>query len=167
MRKNRQLKPDATYHVTAHINTGRVALEPDEFKKLFMQVVKDAKEKHSFSLKNFVIMDNHIHFLIKPLLNSSLSKIMQWILAVFAIRYNKETESSGHVWRSRFWSEIKEDEEAIEAVFKYIAENPVKAEIVKEARDYVYSGVYYILQEIFEIVDKPDDKLMKICNEYG
>ena len=75
----------AEYHVTARINRGEFALESKEIKEMFLQTVKRAKEKYLFKLKNFVIMDNHIYFLIKPGKDENLSKIMKWILSVLAI----------------------------------------------------------------------------------
>ena len=101
MRKPRQLKKGAKYHVSAKINRDEHIFEPDQIKYLFMEIVKRSKKKYKYSLENFVIMNNHIHFLIKPDENESLSKIMQWILSVFAIYYNKIHILKGHVWRSR------------------------------------------------------------------
>ena len=66
MRKPRYLITGAEYHVTAKINQGEFALELKEIKEMFLQTVKRAKEKYFFKLKSFVIMDNHIHLLIKP-----------------------------------------------------------------------------------------------------
>ena len=60
------LQEGATYHVTAKINRGEHIFESDEIKNLFMDTVKRAKKKYKFSIKNFVIMNNHIHFLIEP-----------------------------------------------------------------------------------------------------
>ena len=87
MRKPRILQEGATYHVTAKINRGEHIFESDEIKSLFMDIVKRAKKKYKFSIKNFVIMGNHIHFLVEP--KDCLSKVMQWILSVFAVYYNK------------------------------------------------------------------------------
>ena len=89
MRKPRYLIMGAEYHITAKINRGEFALESKVIKEMFLQTVKRAKEKYSFKLKSFVIMDNHIHLLIKPGKSENLSKIMQWILSVFAKHYNK------------------------------------------------------------------------------
>ena len=94
MRKPRILQEDATYHITAKINRGEHLFESDETKSLFIDVVKRAKMKYKFSIKNFVIMDNHIHFLIEP--KDNLSRIMQWILSVFAVYYNKMYKLTGH-----------------------------------------------------------------------
>ena len=87
MRKPRYLQIDADYHVTAKINRGEFALEPQIIKEMFMFTVKRAKMKYSFKLKNYVLMDNHIHLLIRPGKNENLSRIMQWILGVFAKCY--------------------------------------------------------------------------------
>ena len=102
MRKPRILCEGATYHVVAKINRGEDALEADDMKRLFMMVIKRAKKKYMFSIKNFVIMDNHAHFLIEPKENENLSRIMQWVLSVFAIYYNKIHKLTGHLWRFRF-----------------------------------------------------------------
>jgi len=68
-------------------------LQSDRMKDLFIEVISRAKKKYDFSLDNFVIMGNHFHFLIKPGKKESLSKIMQWILSVFAMAYNRITGS--------------------------------------------------------------------------
>ena len=65
MRKLRLLKEGAKYHVSAKINKGEHIFEPDEIKKLFMNIVKRSKKKYKFSLYNFVVMNNHIHFIIR------------------------------------------------------------------------------------------------------
>ena len=154
MRRPRILREGATYHVTAKINRGEHLFEPDEIKNLFMDVVKRAKKKYKFSIKNFVIMDNHIHFLIEP--KDNLSRIMQWILSVFAVYYNKMHKLTGHCWNFRFWSKIIDNIRQLFDTFSYISDNPVKSEIVKSAEEYRYGGFYHIIKSNFEIVDKPE-----------
>ena len=156
MRKNRELRKGAKYHVSAKINRNEHIFEPDQIKNLFMEIVKRSKKKYNYSIENFVIMNNHIHFIIKPHENESLSKIMQWILSVFARYYNKIHNLVGHVWRGRFWSKIIDDIKQFIDTFNYISDNPVKADMVKNAQDYIYGGLYYILKGIFDIVDRPD-----------
>ena len=156
MRKNRELRKGAKYHVSAKINRNEHIFEPDQIKNLFMEIVKRSKKKFNYSIENFVIMNNHIHFIIKPHENESLSKIMQWILSVFARYYNKIHNLVGHVWRGRFWSKIIDDIKQFIDTFNYISDNPVKADMVKNAQDYIYGGLYYILKGIFDIVDRPD-----------
>ena len=158
MRKPREIKKGAKYHVSAKINRGEHIFDPDQIKTLFMEIVRRSKKKYKYSLENFVIMNNHIHLIVKPEEINSLSKIMQWILSVFAIYYNKIHNLKGHLWRSRFWSKIIADIKQFIDTFNYISDNPVKADMVKEAQDYRYGGLYYILKGIFDIVDRPDFK---------
>jgi REP element-mobilizing transposase RayT len=84
MRKRRQLRPGAIYHVVARANRQEMIFEPDAFKQIFLAAIIRAKKKYRFSLFNFCIMGNHIHFIIQPGEKADLSKIMQWILSVFA-----------------------------------------------------------------------------------
>ena len=156
MRKPRVLQDGAKYHVSAKINREEHIFEPEGIKSLFLEIVKRAMKKYEFSLKNFVIMDNNIHFIIEPLKNESLSKIMQWILSVFAMYYNKIHKITGHVWQNRFWSKIIDNIRQLIDTFKYISENPVKAEMVKKAKEYKYCGLHYIQKGIYDIVDRPD-----------
>ena len=156
MRKPRYLIIGAEYHVTAKINRGEFALETSEIKELFLQTVKRAKEKYAFELKSFVIMDNHIHLLIKPGKGENLSKIMQWILSVFAKCYNKHFHLNGHVWADRFKSKVIESFQQLIATFNYIRNNPVKAKMVETPEEYQYGSLWFIRLKLFDLVKPPD-----------
>src|SRR4030042_578310 len=153
MRKPRILLNGASYHITARINREEFLFEPDDVKNMFLEVLKEAKKKYKFLIRNFCIMDNHLHFIFEPINNENLSKIMQWILSVFAIRYNKMNKLKGHVFYDRFWSKIIENFKQFIDTFNYINDNPIKANKVKDAKDYKYCGWYYILRGIFDIVE--------------
>jgi putative transposase len=156
MRKPRILQKEAKYHVSAKINRGEHIFESDEIKKLFMNIVKRSKKKYKFSLYNFVVMNNHIHFIIYPHKDESLPRIMQWILSVFAAYYNKIHKLKGHTWGGRYWSKIIDDIKQFIDTFNYISDNPVKADMVGDAGEYRYGGLYYILKNIYDIVDRVD-----------
>lgn len=160
MRKPREICLNAEYHITAKINRGEFALESTEVKELFLFIVKRAKKKYSFNLRNFVIMSNHIHFLIKPGEGESLSRIMQWILSVFAVCYNKHFNLQGHVWYDRFKSKVIKSYRQLIATFNYICTNPVKAELVKTSSEYEYGGLWYMINRKFELVEPPDSFLL-------
>lgn len=143
MRKKRELRYGATYHVYARANRQEFILEKIFVKKMFMKVLERAKQKFKFRIINFCIMGNHVHIMIKPLNNENLSSIMQWILSVFAQKYNRTYALQGHVWYDRFKSKIINDFRQALHTFIYISHNPVKAGIVKNAVDYPYCGVGY------------------------
>jgi putative transposase len=156
MRKNRVLKENAEYHVTARINRGEMVFDHEEDKKLFMDVFKTAKRKFSFQIKNFCIMNNHIHLLIKPNRGESLSKIMQWILSVFAMRWNRKYKMTGHVWGERFFSRIILGIIDYLRTFVYIDDNPKMAQIVEYPWQWKYGGLWHHRKGIQDIVDDPE-----------
>lgn len=156
MRKRRKILDGARYHVSARANRKEFIFKSDKIKNLFLNTVKRAKKKHKFSVTNFCIMNNHIHMLMQPLKNQSLSKIMQWILATFAINYNKIFGYSGHVWYDRFHSTVIYSFRQYVKTFIYISDNPVKAGFVRKADEYEFNGITNIKRGLYDILDPPE-----------
>lgn len=156
MRKPRRTKQGARYHITARVNRGEMALESKKMKDLFLAVVKRAKKKYQFSVFHFCIMGNHVHFLLQPGVNENLSRIMQWILSVFALQYNKQLGIRGHFWYDRFFSRIVECLRCFLKVFDYISNNPVRARLVTHPIGFKYSGIFHYHNALFDIVSYRD-----------
>lgn len=143
MRKSRILLVGARYHVTSRVNNREMLLEPEQAKQLFENVLYRAKKKYSFSIEHFTIMNNHIHLIVLPHENESLSRIMQWVLSVFALNYNRKTGRSGHFWGERFFSVILNSLQQYIHAYQYISDNPVKAGLSNSAVAWRYGGVYH------------------------
>jgi putative transposase len=166
MRKNRKLLEGAEYHVTARINRGETIFMTREDRELFMNTLKRAKKKYNFSLKNFCIMGNHIHLLIKPGPGVSLSKIMQWLLGVFAQLWNKRHGLSGHLWGDRFFSRIILGILDFLSVFSYIDHNPVVAGLVKQPEQWEYGGLWHHKKGLTDVVGFADSVVLEHFPEH-
>ncbi|MHB9296521.1 putative REP-associated tyrosine transposase [Pillotina sp. SPG140] len=151
-----------TCHVTSEINRRLMELKDPLIKDLIIQIIAEAHRKYGFKLWNFCIMDNHVHFLITPDKDVSLSVIMKWIKMVFAIRWNKMHKTTGHVWGDRFHARVIESSEDFLRVFRYINQNPVKAGLVRQAKEWVFGGLYHYLHNIVHIVTTFSDLLAKV-----
>jgi len=162
MRKPRQKQERGCYHITARSNRGEFILQSNRLKEEFLGVLERAKDKFDFKLKHFCIMSNHIHLLIQPKENTDISRIMQWILSVFAIRFNKIFGYKGHVWYDRFKSKIIYTLNQLRKVFEYISLNPVKAHLSETVFDYSFSAVKHIKQNRRHLVDPPDLLMMLV-----
>lgn len=162
MRRPRHLRHGASYHVINRINRQEMIFKRDDVKEMFMEVLRRAKKKFCFDLKNFCIMGNHTHFIIKPGEGESLSKIMQWILSVFARKFNKTFHLQGHVFYDRFTSKVIESYQQFLHTFIYIALNPVKAGIVAKAVEYRYNGITYLHRGVLDILERPPNMLIKL-----
>lgn len=149
--RGRILKEGADYHVISVINNKEPLLTDPVIKDLYQEVLTQCLKKYSFLIIQFSIMNNHIHLIIRPL-KESLSKIMQWINSVFAMRFNKLTGRCGHVWKCRFWSSIIEKIEQFKKVYQYISDNPVKAGMASSPEEYPYCGEYHLSKGIPGII---------------
>ena len=156
MRKARLIQQGATYHIVAKSNRGEFILHSNEMKEMFLRTLEDAKKKFKFKLKHFCIMSNHIHLLLEPAAGTNLSKLMQWVLSVFAIRFNKLFGLIGHVWYDRFKSNIIRSFHHMVRTFEYISNNPVKAGLCEKSSDYAYSGLRELKRGRFRLLDPPE-----------
>jgi len=110
-RRNRERKKGATYFITCNINRFQSELSDNVIKMMLIQVLSEAKLKFNFEMIDYEILDDHFDIIIKPDENEDeyyLSKIMKWILGVFASRYNKYTGQKGSLWHDKYKSEIIE-----------------------------------------------------------
>jgi putative transposase len=155
MRLNRQLEPNAVYHVTAKINRGEMVFNETAMRSLFLTFVTRVKKKHSFAIYNFCVMGNHVHFAVRPDADSSLSEIMQWLLGNYAKAWNKEHGVKGHLWGDRFFSRIIRGGMDFLRVFNYISRNPVKAGLVERPEEWEYGGVCHFVKGETSILDIP------------
>jgi putative transposase len=166
MRKRRMLQEGAEYHVTARINRGEMILSPGEDKKLLLAVIKRAKKKYHFQIKNFCLINNHLHLLIKPGKDESLSKIKLWILSVFAMAWNRRHHLTGHVWGERFFSRIIAGIVDFLRIFMYIDDNPVNAQVAAHPREWEFGGLWHHQKGIEDITDKPDSFITHFLPEH-
>ena len=148
--------------MTARTNRGEFIFDSDEVKELFCSIVDEAKENYNFKVTNYSVMSNHIHMLVEPLHGTRLSPMMQWILSVFAIRFNKTMGYKGHVWYDRFKSKIVRTFLQWINTFNYISNNPVKAGMCENPRHYVYSGIHELKKKRYRLLDQPDDWLIQL-----
>ncbi|TVQ26351.1 MAG: transposase [Spirochaetaceae bacterium] len=140
MRKPRKTQKGATYHVVARANRKEFIFRRDFIKDLFLETIHDAHDRYSFRVMNICIMSNHVHLMIKPDNGENISRVMQWILGVFAMRFNRELGLQGHVWYDRFKSKVIESFRQFLATFLYISENPLRAGLVESVDEYKYVG---------------------------
>lgn len=87
---------------------------------------------------------------------------MQWLLSVFAIRFNKHFGLVGHVWLDRFKSFVLFTDAQRMKAHEYILFNPVAAGLVKRPADYNYSAAHLILSGDFSFLEKPPLPILKI-----
>lgn len=113
--------------------------EDDEDRIRFLNTVIRCREESGFRLHAFVLMSNHIHFLIEPG-TEPLEVIFKRIGTSYAVWYNRKYQRAGHLFQDRFRSESVETNQYYMTVLRYILRNPVKAGIASSPGDYRWSS---------------------------
>lgn len=162
MRRARKKKPGASYHIFSRAVRGEKIFDLPGARKMFMKVIRRAKKKFKFEMYNFCIMGSHYHFIMKPLGDEDISKIMQWIKSVFARKFNKAFGYFGHVFAERFKSVIIHSFKQYLDTFIYVALNPVKAQLAESATDYEYSGLTFLQKGILDILERPPTEFLHV-----
>jgi hypothetical protein len=89
--------------------------------------------------------------MIRPEEKTNLSRLMQWIMSVFAMAYNRIHGLVGHVWGSRFYSRIVSGLREFLKMFKYIDDNPVVSHQVEEKQAWRFGGLWHHRAGIVEL----------------
>jgi len=91
-------------------------------------------DNQRYKLDEWVIMPNHVHVLVKPLLNYKLLTILHSWKSFSANEINKLLGKNGQIWMYESYDHIVRNENAFEAIRKYIRENPTKAKTIGYSR---------------------------------
>lgn len=146
-RSNRICYEGATYHIYERGNNKQEIFLEDEDKECFLGLLRRQKERYDFKLYCYVLMDNHFHLLINTPMNN-ISQIMHDIKANYAKFFNNKYNRINHLFHDRFKSKIVDRDEYIIILSKYLHNNPVRANIVKTADEYIWSSIKYFTKEI-------------------
>ncbi len=134
---------NAVYHISIRGNNRQMILKEEKDKIEFLKTLNKFKERFKFRLFGFVIMDNHAHLVIESNGLINISKIMQAITLSYSQKFRHKYNYTGYVWQGRFKSNIIETDNYILDCLNYIHNNPLRAKIVNDVRDYVWSSYQF------------------------
>jgi REP element-mobilizing transposase RayT len=110
MRKKRFLVQDAWYEVRTAINNREPLFRRRQTIAIFCRVFGEARKRFACEIRGFRLEEERLSFYIKPADGLQLPAIMQWVKQTFAVRFNRRTWRTGHVWGDRYWSRVLEGE---------------------------------------------------------
>lgn len=115
----------------------------DEDRHKYCRLLQYALEEGTFILHAYCLMSDHVHLLISESAGCYVSSFMHGIGTCYAKYYNAKYERTGPVFNDRFLSKPVEDTAYYLCVLRYIAWNPVKAGLCREASLYPWGSLHY------------------------
>ena len=131
--------PGFPHHVTQRGNRRADIFETDEDREAYLRFLRTYCAKRRLSVWAYCLMSNHVHLVVVPEKESSLSEGLRDTHTVYAMYFNSRTRLSGHVWQGRFFS-CPLDESYVWAAVRYVERNPVRAGMVERAERYRWSS---------------------------
>jgi len=122
-------------------NKNKIFLD-EEDKYKYLKIISRKKEKFNFLLHGYSLMDNHVHLVINEN-ESTISEIMKSINVSYVMYFNKKYDRIGHLFQGRFKSEVVDSDQYLLSLIRYVHNNPVKANIVKDSKDYLWTSYKY------------------------
>ena len=133
LRKGRASLENQIYLVT-FVTEGRKHRFADfQSARLMISVLKSSKHTKTLA---FVVMPDHVHWLLQLLDETSLSKVLQMVKSVSAHQLNHHLGRKGRFWQSGFHDHALRKEEAVIDAARYIIANPLRAKLVNSVKNY-------------------------------
>jgi type I restriction enzyme R subunit len=85
---------------------------------------------------DFVIMPNHVHWLVAPYPGRDLEDLVGSVKRYSAVRINKLVKRSGRLWQKESFDHIVRNAVQLDRFREYVKDNPAKANV--PAEEYIY-----------------------------
>ena len=100
-------------------------------------------DRQSYRLLSWVVMPNHIHFLMTRFDAIELADIMQSFKSLTSHKANKLLRRKGQFWMEDYFDRYMRNAEHFAKTVRYIENNPVKARLCKKPQDWPFSSAWF------------------------
>jgi putative transposase len=129
----------ALYHITSRGNRRDNIFEGNDDREQFLQLLNDVCESYNWVCHSYCLMSNHYHLLIETP-DANLSKGMRQLNGVYTQTFNRNHNHVGHLFQGRFKAILVEKQSYLLELARYIVLNPVRAQMVRSAREWPWSS---------------------------
>ena len=132
------------YHIVNRGVEQRTVFEDAQDYEYFEELMCFYAKSFGITIHNYCLMSNHYHILLE-IQSENLSKFMRQLNMNYSIYFNKKNKRTGHLWQGRFKSWYVTNEAYLYTLMCYIEQNPLKAHMVQDIKEYPYSSYHYFL----------------------
>lgn len=133
------------FHVLNRANARATIFGKPEDYAAVDRVLGEALDHVDMRVLAYCLMPNHWHFVLWPRRDGDLSKFMGWLTLTHTQRWHAHhhTVGTGHLYQGRFKSFPVQDDEHFLTVCRYVERNALRAHLVKQAEEWMWSSLWH------------------------
>jgi len=139
-RMPRIVVPGQALHIIQRGNNRQPVFFCNEDYRIYLETLQQATVSHGCAVHAYVLMVNHVHFLLTPEQAEGPSRVMQAVGRSYVRYVNARYRRTGTLWEGRFKSSLISSERYLLTCSRYIELNPVRAGMVKHPGEYRWSS---------------------------
>ena len=124
--------------VTSRSDQRHRVFNSSEAARIVMSEIRTCAEEESCENLTYVVMPDHIHWLLRISPEGELSAIVGRMKGRSARRVNQLRLRPGRLWQGGFHDHAVRREEDLENLSNYVVQNPLRAGLVGSIDDYPY-----------------------------
>jgi putative transposase len=127
-------------HVIQRGNNRQTLFTSDKDIAAYAHWLAEGAAKFELRVHGWIFMTNHVHLLLTPKHNDSVSRLMQSLGRRYVGYFNYAYARTGTLFEGRYRSSLVENDEYFLTCLRYIELNPVRAGMVSDPGDYQWSS---------------------------
>ena len=119
--------PGHPQHVIQRGNNRQIIFCAESDYQFYLEKLLDAANEHACDIHAYVLMTNHVHLLVTPHEENSISKMMQSLGRYYVQYFNYMYKRTGTLWEGRYKASLIDSDRYLFSCMRYIELNPVRA----------------------------------------
>ncbi|MDR3492194.1 MAG: transposase, partial [Gammaproteobacteria bacterium] len=161
-RFSRFILPGQPHHVIQRGNNRQTIFLCEEDYHYYLDRLLYASEEHECDIHAYVLMTNHVHFLVSPVKEENIGKMMQTLGRYYVRYFNYKYKRTGTLWEGRYKAALINSEQYLFTCMRYIELNPVRARIVLNPIEYSWSSYLCNAIGMINPLIKPHDDYQRL-----
>ena len=118
----------------------------------YLEDLTESAVKFNCRIHAYVLMTNHVHLLVTPMAEYSVSQMMQALGRRYVFYVNKTYTRTGTLWEGRYKSSLIDSDRYLLTCMRYIELNPVRAHMVDHPGEYKWSSYHANAQGLEDVL---------------
>ena len=131
--------PGALYHVTSRGDGREDIYLGDGDREVWLEILGRVRDRFNWLIHAYCQMGNHYHLVVETP-DGNLAAGMRQLNGVYTQRFNQVHNRVGHVFQGRYKAILVQKDAYLLELARYVVLNPVRARMVRTARDWVWSS---------------------------